>query len=339
MEGSPFAPAPCSTSCAARPWSGCRSARARRGRGGPSRRPRALWPAAARAAAAAAPLLHLLVRTAEQLDAALELRPASITLDYLDLYGLRPRSSACARPDLEPRVASPRVLKPGEERIVDFLLGCDCPILVRSAGLLQALGEGPHPALVGDFSLNAANALTARELLARGLELAHAHARPQRRAGGRAGAPHRRGPHRGRGLPAPARLPHRALRLLPLPLHRHELPRLRPSLREAPRGAARSSRPRASRDGRRGLPQHRLRRRGAAGRRAPGGVAGRRHPPLPPGIRARIGRPGDARHARLRRRPGGPAHAARAGPGAPAHRARRHHRGQPVRAAKATANW
>ena len=34
--------------------------------------------------------LHLLVRTPEQLEAALELRPASITLDYLDLYGLRP---------------------------------------------------------------------------------------------------------------------------------------------------------------------------------------------------------------------------------------------------------
>src|ERR1019366_6419830 len=34
--------------------------------------------------------LHLLVRTAEQLDAAVGLGPASITLDYLDLYGLRP---------------------------------------------------------------------------------------------------------------------------------------------------------------------------------------------------------------------------------------------------------
>src|SRR6185369_11682923 len=36
------------------------------------------------------PTLHLLVRTAGQLDAAVEFRPASITLDYLDLYGLRP---------------------------------------------------------------------------------------------------------------------------------------------------------------------------------------------------------------------------------------------------------
>ena len=36
------------------------------------------------------PALHLLVRTPAQLDAAIQLRPSSITLDYLDLYGLRP---------------------------------------------------------------------------------------------------------------------------------------------------------------------------------------------------------------------------------------------------------
>jgi putative protease len=61
------------------------------------------------------------------------------------------------------------VLKPGEERIVDFLLSCDCPILVRSTGLLHALRERPHPELIGDFSLNAANALSAAELLELGL--------------------------------------------------------------------------------------------------------------------------------------------------------------------------
>jgi putative protease len=68
-------------------------------------------------------------------------------------------------------VASPRVLKPGEERIVDFLLSCDCPILVRSGGLLQALAARPHRRLIGDFSLNAANALTAAELLALGVDV------------------------------------------------------------------------------------------------------------------------------------------------------------------------
>jgi len=114
-------------------------------------------------------LCYVLVRTPEQLDAAIELAPASITLDYLDLYGLRPSLDRVRAAGIAPRVASPRVLKPGEERIVDFLLSCDCPILVRSAGLLHALHERPHPELIGDFSLNAANAVTAAELLALGL--------------------------------------------------------------------------------------------------------------------------------------------------------------------------
>jgi putative protease len=116
------------------------------------------------------PTLHLLVRTAEQLDAAVELRPASITLDYLDLYGLRPSIQRVRDAGIGVRVASPRVLKPGEEKIVDFLLGCDCPILVRSAGLLEALGHRERRDLTGDFSLNAANVLTAREFFALGLD-------------------------------------------------------------------------------------------------------------------------------------------------------------------------
>jgi putative protease len=114
--------------------------------------------------------LHLLVRNAAQLDAALSLNPASITLDYLDLYGLRPSLDRIRAASLDARVASPRVLKPGEERIVDFLTGCGCAILVRSMGLLDALRGKPHGALIGDFSLNAANAITAAELLGLGLD-------------------------------------------------------------------------------------------------------------------------------------------------------------------------
>lgn len=114
--------------------------------------------------------LHLLVRTPEQLDAAIEARPASITLDYLDLYGLKPSVERTKSAGIAARVASPRVLKPGEERIVDFLLRLECPILVRSAGLLNALRDKPHAPITGDFSLNAANSLTADTLLQHGLE-------------------------------------------------------------------------------------------------------------------------------------------------------------------------
>ncbi len=120
---------------------------------------------------AQSPSLHLLVRTPDQLDAALAVRPASITLDYLELYGLRVSVERVQEAGIAVRVASPRVLKPNEQRVVNFLLRLGCPILVRSAGLLHALRAVPDaPELSGDFSLNAANELTARTFLALGLE-------------------------------------------------------------------------------------------------------------------------------------------------------------------------
>ena len=113
------------------------------------------------------PELHLLVRTPEQLDAAIDLRPATITLDYLDLYGLRPSVERVKTEGIAVRVASPRILKPGEEKIGDFLLKLECPVVVRSAGLIQPLAGKTE--LIGDFSLNAANSLAANLLLELGL--------------------------------------------------------------------------------------------------------------------------------------------------------------------------
>jgi putative protease len=113
--------------------------------------------------------LHLLVRTAEQLEAAIAARPDSITIDYLDLYGVRPSLERIRAAGVAARIAGPRVLKPGEERIADFLLSCDCPILARSAGLLHSLRGRAHPELIADFSLNAANAITAGELFELGI--------------------------------------------------------------------------------------------------------------------------------------------------------------------------
>ena len=115
------------------------------------------------------PQLHLLVRTPEQMEAALRIAPASITLDYLDLYGLKPSVERVKASGIECRVASPRVLKPGEERVVDFLLRLDCPILVRSTALLDQLRGRTDRELAGDFSLNAANSLSAAMLLELGL--------------------------------------------------------------------------------------------------------------------------------------------------------------------------
>jgi putative protease len=125
------------------------------------------------------PRLHLLVRTSEQLEAAISTRPDSITLDYLDLYGLRPAVERIQTANITPRVASPHVLKPNEQRIVTFLLGLNCAIVVRSTGLLHALSKSERTknasgdstsAWIGDFSLNAANLLTAKALLDFGLQ-------------------------------------------------------------------------------------------------------------------------------------------------------------------------
>lgn len=127
-----------------------------------------------------APALHVLVRTPEQLDAALAGRADSITLDYLELYGLKPSVERVKAAGIPVRVASPRILKPTEQNLQKFLLSLDADILVRSGGLLEGLqadvnsSDSAHRAartasLTGDFSLNAANVLTARALLDMGL--------------------------------------------------------------------------------------------------------------------------------------------------------------------------
>ncbi|WP_366144841.1 DUF3656 domain-containing protein [uncultured Chloroflexus sp.] len=113
--------------------------------------------------------LHLLIRSPDQLAAAIALRPDSITLDYLDLEGLKPALAQVRAAGIAVRIAAPRVLKPEDDRVVRFLRKLDAPLLVRSTGLLNMLRDDPAVELTGDFSLNAANILTADLLLGLGL--------------------------------------------------------------------------------------------------------------------------------------------------------------------------
>ncbi|MFN3372867.1 MAG: DUF3656 domain-containing protein [Chloroflexus sp.] len=113
--------------------------------------------------------LHLLIRSPDQLAAAIALRPDSITLDYLDLEGLKPALAQVRAAGIAVRIAAPRVLKPEDDRVVRFLRKLDAPLLVRSTGLLDMLRDDPAVELTGDFSLNAANSLTADLLLGLGL--------------------------------------------------------------------------------------------------------------------------------------------------------------------------
>ncbi|HLK47987.1 MAG TPA: DUF3656 domain-containing protein [Bryobacteraceae bacterium] len=121
------------------------------------------------APAAKEPRIHVLVRNSEQLEAAIAVKPDSITLDYLDLFGLRPSVERVKAAGAQVRVASPRILKTGESRISDFLASLDCPVLIRDAGAFSTLRHKAAQPLIGDFSLNAANILTAEMYLDLGL--------------------------------------------------------------------------------------------------------------------------------------------------------------------------
>ena len=134
-------------------------------------------------AQASAPVrLSLLCRTRQQVDAALQVPGLDeIVVDFLEVHGLKPACEAVQAAGRPLVVAAPRIFKPGEERLWRYLcrLQPDA-LLVRSAGLLHTLqqlgGSGVElddgtriPPLHGDFSLNAANVLSADMLLDRGI--------------------------------------------------------------------------------------------------------------------------------------------------------------------------
>jgi putative protease len=125
--------------------------------------------------AAAEPLpglqLSVLVRTEEQLAAVIEQRPALVYLDFGDLDSARSGMAEARASGVKVGLAGPRILKPGEEGLLAALLDSrPDAVLVRNLGTLEFFRErAPEVTLVGDFSLNVANELTAAVLLEAGL--------------------------------------------------------------------------------------------------------------------------------------------------------------------------
>eukprot|EP00636_Phaeomonas_parva_P019277 CAMPEP_0118883032 /NCGR_PEP_ID=MMETSP1163-20130328/22176_1 /TAXON_ID=124430 /ORGANISM="Phaeomonas parva, Strain CCMP2877" /LENGTH=1096 /DNA_ID=CAMNT_0006820315 /DNA_START=59 /DNA_END=3349 /DNA_ORIENTATION=+ len=125
----------------------------------------------------------VLCRTPEQVSAAVAIDwLPEVVLDFLEIHGLKEAVAEVRASGKRVAVATPRVLKPGEDRLWRFYLGLSADaLLVRSAGMLQQLqdlgGAGAIfqstgsanavtiPELYGDFSLNAANARAADLLL------------------------------------------------------------------------------------------------------------------------------------------------------------------------------
>jgi len=132
--------------------------------------------------------LAVLVRNQEQVDTLCKMIESGteineIIIDFLEVDGMREAVSRVRTIGDSTRVvvATPRIIKPGEEGIWKSLLSLETDgLLIRAAGLIHKLmtlgGQGATfdlgrnqtvriPELIGDFSLNAINTITTNELL------------------------------------------------------------------------------------------------------------------------------------------------------------------------------
>ncbi len=119
------------------------------------------------------PSLYVLARTLEQLQAVLDwspsevARPGMVYCDFEDVRRYRkavPLARAVAMPI---GLATLRIVKPGEEGLLAKIAAAEADaVLVRNLGSLAWFSEHePSLPLIGDYSLNAANEITADLLL------------------------------------------------------------------------------------------------------------------------------------------------------------------------------
>lgn len=117
--------------------------------------------------------LHVLARTMEQVETllALDERPASVYCDFEDVRRYRPAVDACRAAGVPIALATIRIVKPGEEGWLNQVLLCepDAVIVRNLAGIGFFKEKAPGLPLIGDFSLNVANELTAAILRDAGL--------------------------------------------------------------------------------------------------------------------------------------------------------------------------
>lgn len=124
-----------------------------------------------------APRLYVLVRTTEQLEAVLSwhsnetARPAMVYCDFEDVRRYReavPRARAAGMPI---GLATLRIAKPAEEGLLAKISAAEPDaVLVRNLAALEFFREqSPQVQLIGDFSLNVANELSADLFVRQGL--------------------------------------------------------------------------------------------------------------------------------------------------------------------------
>ncbi len=114
--------------------------------------------------------LRILVRSLSQLEAVLDVGERSLAADFADIRDYREAVAACRRWEAEILLATPRIQKPGEAGIFS-LIAKQQPdgVLARNWAAVEFFRDRGLP-VVGDYSLNVANRITARFFLEGGCE-------------------------------------------------------------------------------------------------------------------------------------------------------------------------
>lgn len=113
------------------------------------------------------PTLRVLCRTLEQIEAALAFDLAAIYVDFEDVRRFKDALQLARAHTHAPPIflATPRIQKAGEIGYFSLIKKLEPDgVLIRNLGALHFFRDQPHLQLVGDFSLNVANPLTARLL-------------------------------------------------------------------------------------------------------------------------------------------------------------------------------
>jgi U32 family peptidase len=118
------------------------------------------------------PVLYVLCRTMDQIQAALESEVARVYVDFEDIrrYAEAVQAVRTHRGGTEVFLATPRIQKSGEEGLFKLIERAEPDgVLIRNLGAIEYFASTGMRA-TGDFSLNVANPLTAEFLIQSGLE-------------------------------------------------------------------------------------------------------------------------------------------------------------------------
>jgi putative protease len=116
------------------------------------------------------PTLTVLCRTPEQIESALAAGARTLYVDFEDIRGYRDAVALVrGTPGAQVFLATPRIQKAGEQGFFKLIAQCGADgVLIRNLGAIEYF-RGRGIPMIGDFSLNVANPLTAGYFMGQGI--------------------------------------------------------------------------------------------------------------------------------------------------------------------------